>query len=248
MKEDFEEIKRELDSIGILRISRDFYMEPIRKGSNFFIKSPATKDRTASLCLYVNTNRYCDFAAGNRSGDIINFISYIKGVDNWQALNMLRDYYSLSGNREQRQDRKERIAKQQEAERRKAERQQAFRRALFDHISSLKRWEQIYTMALEKRLYEPFSELWTYCHDELSQIRYKLDILTAADQSHYCRMKISDNIPSDRPRWLLDVLAILSEDGVFTAIDAEMKEIKAQRDFELQRKPGDADRRCGINW
>ncbi len=47
---------------------------------------------------------------------------------------------------------------------------------------------------------------------------------------------------------LLDVLAILAEDGAFQATQRELAEIQAQRDFELlERQPG-KDRICSIPW
>ena len=57
-----------------------------------------------------------------------------------------------------------------------------------------------------------------------------------------------EDLPSDRYKWLLDVLAVLAECGAFTATREEIKEITAQRDFELTRKLGAAVRRCGVEW
>lgn len=69
MKSDFALAKEELSQIGIKRVAADFYQEPRRKGSCYFVKSPATHDKTASLAIYPNSNRFCDFANGNLSGD-----------------------------------------------------------------------------------------------------------------------------------------------------------------------------------
>ena len=84
MKSDFITIKQQLP--GIVRVVSDFYQTPRKKGSVFFVKSPATHDKTASLALYPSSNRFCDFANGNHSGDIIGFISYVKGVNNWDNI------------------------------------------------------------------------------------------------------------------------------------------------------------------
>lgn len=102
---------------------------------------------------------------------------------------------------------------------------------------------------LEKSKIEPFSDLWAYILNELQRTSYKLDILTGADQHTYRRMKpnVESGLPSDRPEWLLDTLDILKETGYFIVTAAELSEIKAQRDFELKRKPG-ADRRCCVTW
>ena len=83
-----------------------------------------------------------DFANGNYSGDIIGFISYIKGANNWQALKELQNYYGLTDSREAGgQEAQRRIQIPQQEERRKEERRQAFYRALWAQIDDLKRWE-----------------------------------------------------------------------------------------------------------
>lgn len=89
MKQDFIAIKQQLPSI--CQIANDFYLVPKRRGVNYFVKSPVSNDKTWSLCrLYPANNRYCDFAGGNHSGDSVSFISYIKGVNNWKALQILK--------------------------------------------------------------------------------------------------------------------------------------------------------------
>lgn len=248
MKLDFITIKQQLP--GIVQVVSDFYAEPKRKGSVYFVKSPATHDKTASLALYPGSNRFTDFANGNLSGDCIAFVAYIKNINQWQALKELQAYYGLTDSRESdRQEAQRQIQLQQEQERRKEERRQAFYRALWTQIDDLKRWAVIYSTAIEKALFEPFSDEWCYCVDELQKTEYKLDILCAADCREYMRLKpCHEKLPSDRPQWLLDVLAVLSECGAFTATTDELKEIKAQAAFEVQRKPGAAVRRCKIEW
>ena len=250
MKSDFTLAKEELSRIGILRVSKDFYTEPKRKGSVYFVKSPATHDKTASLALYPNSNRFTDFANGNLSGDCIAFVAYIKNINQWQALKELQAFYGLTDSREaDRQEAQRRIQLQQEQERRKEERRQAFYRVLWEQIDDLKRWAVIYSTVIEKAVFEPFSDTWAYCVNELQKMEYKLDILTGADCKAYPRMKAyHENLPSDRYQWLLDVLAVLAEGGAFEATTEELKEITAQRDFELTRKPGAAVRRCGVEW
>lgn len=248
MKSDFITIKQQLP--GIVRVVSDFYQTPRKKGSVFFVKSPATHDKTASLAIYPNSNRFCDFANGNHSGDIIGFISYVRGCNNWEALQTLKDFYGLADAREQEKEEiRRRLELQQEQERRKEERKQSFYRALWEQIDHLKRWAVLYSTAIERQLYEPFSDEWCYCVTELQTTEYKLDILTGADCKAYPRMKAyCENLPSDRYKWLLDCLAVLQEYGVFQATEEEIKEITAQRDFELTRKPGAAVRRCGVEW
>lgn len=250
MKQDFIFAKEELQRIGIIRVSMDFYTEPKRKGSTFFVKSPKTNDRTASLALYPNSNRFTDFANGNYSGDIVGFVAYVQGCNNWEALQTLKDFYGLMDSREaDKQEAQRRIQLQQEQERKKTERKQAFYRALWAQIDDLKRWEHIYRTSIEKAVFEPFSDTWAYCVNELQKTEYKLDILCAADCKTYPRMKAyHENLPSDRYQWLLDVLGVLQECNAFTATEEELKEIKTQAAFEVQRKSGAAVRRRKVEW
>lgn len=247
MKEDFQTIKEQLP--GILKIASDFYGQPKKRGSHYFVKSPSSNDRTWSLCLYPSSNTYCDFAGGNRSGDSISLISYLRGTDNWTALQTLKDFYGLSDAKEQdKQELRRKIQRQQEHERKKRQRQQAFKSALLGCTDDLQRWANIYRLALENRLYEPLSDMWCYIMDELQRTEYKLDILCGSDQSEYRFMKASsDCIPSDYPQWLLDALSILAECGAFRATEGEIREIAAQRNYELTRKPG-TERRCKVEW
>lgn len=246
-KEDFRTKNQELsEKIGIIRIVTDFYMEP---DSRLFVKSPKTADKTRSLKLYPNTGRFYDFATST-SGDVVGFVAYLQGCNQWQALQILSAYYGLSSDRQQdREEARKRIQRQQAEERKRAARKQAFHAALFGEIDRLKDKIGKYKATLQKSKTEPFSDLWAYVMNEIQGAEYKLDILTAADMDEYRRMKSNpaQGLPSDRPQWILDCLAILAEVGVFEATEEEIKEITAQRDFELRRAPG-RDRRCCVEW
>lgn len=246
MREDFRRIKEQLP--GICKIASDFYLVPKKRGSHYFIKSPVSHDKTWSLALYPASDTFCDFANGNRSGDSVSLVSYLKGVNNWQALQTLKDFYGLEDAREQdKQELQRRIQLQQERERKKRQWQQAFKTVLFRQIDSLRLWEDFYTFALENCLYEPLNDMWCYIMDELQRTEYRLDILCGTNQSGYRSMKYSDCVPSDYPQWLLDSLAILLEAGVFQATREEIGQIITQRDYELTKKPGGVSR-CEIEW
>lgn len=249
MKEDFEMAREELSGIGILRVASDFYMEPRRKGSTYFVKSPKSADKHWSLALFPQNNRYCDFSNAGVSGDCIGFLAYIKNCDQWKALGELRDFYGLTNARkESLAEIRRRILLQQQEERQREERKRAFRAALSGQIGELRQWAGICGFALEKGLYAPFSELWTYCVRERERAERKLDILCAVDCREYPRLKAySENLPSDRFQWLLDVLSLLAECGAFQATADELKELKEQAAFELRREPG-AERRCKVEW
>lgn len=251
MKQDFTLAKEELNEIGILRVAADFYSEPRRRGSAFFVRSPKTADKHASMALYPGSNRYTDFANGGESGDIISFVAYVKGCNQWEALGELRDFYGLTNAGERdREETRRRILLQQQEERQKEECKKAFRAALAGQIGELKQWADICKIAIERAVYEPCSPMWCYCINELQKTEYKLDILAGVDCKTYPRLKpYHENLPSDRYEWLLDSLAILAECGTFTATKDELKEIQAQADYEARRVPGAAERRrCKIEW
>ncbi len=150
MKKDFQIIKEQLPPI--LQVASDFYQRPKRRGSCYFVKSPVSHDKTWSLALYPVSNSYCDFSQGNRSGDSISLISYVKGVDNWQALKILKDFYGLQDSRElDRQETRRRILAQQEQERKNRQRQQAFKVALLSCIDDLRRWEEFVGLPWKRR-------------------------------------------------------------------------------------------------
>lgn len=211
-----------------------------------FILSPFGKEKTASCKIYPHS--FYDFSNGI-GGDCIKFVSMVLGVNNWQACQYLVQAFSLpialSGNT----DCQEEIARRQRERQRQEERRQEFKAALLNEISNLKCWADIYKSAIEKRLYGPFSDMWGYCINELQKAEYKLDVLCATDQGAYRRMKpdTTAGLSPDRPQWLLDTLAILAEDGTFQATQSELREIQAQKNFELSRLPG-KDRICNITW
>ena len=88
MKSDFMQLKAELTAagIGILDVCRDCYMEPIKRGCRWWVKSPYNEDKHPSLALWPDSNTFTDFSNGNYGGDMIGFISYVKGINAWQAI------------------------------------------------------------------------------------------------------------------------------------------------------------------
>lgn len=245
-KSEFRMKNQELsEKIGILRIASDFWMEP---DSRLFVKSPKTADKTRSLKLYPNTGRFYDFATST-GGDVIGFVAYLQGCNQWQALKELSSYYGLEDARPDKEELRRRIQLQQVEERKRAARKQEFHMALFGEISQIKEQIEKCRLTLSESKIEPFSDLWIYTLEQIQRLEYALDILTAADMATYRRMKPNSDLglSSDRPAWLLACLAILAEVGTFKATEEEIKEITAQRNFELRRVPG-RDRRCCVEW
>ncbi len=246
-RENFTVAKRYLEQIGILQISKDFYMIPRKAGVNYVVKSPTSEDKHWSCILYPQTNSFVDFSNAGYGGDIIRFVSYVRGLDNWRSLQLLRDFYELPiGEKGTREDIRRKIQLQKQEEERKEARRQEFFSALLSCIYDLKKQENKLKSVLDSL--ELSGDDWITIRSWLSEVTWKLDTLCVAS-CRYRRLKSNAflGLPSDRPKWLLDALDILREEGVFEATDEELKEIQVQKEFETQREPG-RDRRCRVEW
>lgn len=90
---DYQQLKDQLNRIGIHRIASDFYMTPHRDNK---VKSPSARDTNWSLHLYTDTNSFFDFASPEKKGgDILDFVSYVKGISIGEAAKLLADHYSI---------------------------------------------------------------------------------------------------------------------------------------------------------
>ena len=241
MSEAFREVR---ECLTMEQVAAHFGYEPNRAG---FIHSPFNQEKTPSCRLYKNS--FFDFSS-NTGGDLIAFSAAILGVNNWKAVQYLIQAFSLPISLSGPANHREEIERRQREQQRQRERQREFKAALLEEIDGLKRWEQTYRRAIDLEVYPPVSEMRRYVISELQKVTYKLDILCGSNMAVYRRMKpdVKNGISSDRPQWLLDVLAVLEEDEAFLATQSELEEIKAQRDFELlERQPG-KDRVCNIEW
>lgn len=228
MSEIFREVR---ESLTMQQVAIHFGYVPNQAG---FIRSPFKEERTASCKIYEHS--FYDFAT-NQGGDLIMFAAAVLRLDNWKSAQYLAETFhlpiSLSGFR----DNMGQIQRRQEQQQHKQERQREFRAAWLREVEKLKAWERIYTEVLEKQVFAPFSDLWAFSMEKRQEVSYKLDILCAADEEMYRRMKPDKkrNLPSDRPQWLLDTLEILAEDEEFFATEQELNQIERQRKIELQK-------------
>lgn len=219
----FNEIKERLT---VRQVAEHFGFTPNKAG---FILSPFGNEKTPSCKIYPETNSFFDFSAGV-GGDVIRLASAILRCSNWEAAKYLCEAFSLSTFLSGSTECGGEMSRGKQEKRRQEERKREFREALAREVERLKRWAAIYRTALGNELFEPFSEEWAFCINELQKADYKLDILCASDCGTYRRMKSSAaGLPSDRPQWLLDALAILEESGAFQATQGELSEILAQK-------------------
>ncbi len=168
--------------------------------------------------LWTGNNRFTDFSNGGYSGDVIGFIVYVKNCSQWTALKELQAFYGLASKEERsKEEVRRRIERQKQEEKRRAEQRQAFQESLLACIDHLKHWSSIYRAILEKRLYEPFSEEWQHCIEELQRAEYQLDVL--------CGVSYRRRDSKEYSKWLLDSLAILKEKCMFEITEKEVEEI-----------------------
>ena len=242
MSKVFRQIK---ESLTIRQIVEHFGYNPNRTG---FIHSPVNQERTPSCKLYYRTNTFYDFSS-NTGGDGIKFAAAVLGVDNWQACQYLVEVFSLSFSVSGSIDNRAEIEQREAEQKRQQQREQEFKAAWRKEVELLKWWEGICKKTLEEKRFPPFSESQASLVAELQKVSYKLDVLCAVNQKDYQRLKpeAQRGFSSDRPQWLLDILLILKEDGLFAATQEELEEIQAQREFERNRKPG-VDRKFRITW
>lgn len=231
-KIDFLETINELNEngIGILQVSRDLYISPVKRGTVWFAKSPVSTDRTWSLALKPETNSFTDFANCNTGGDIIRFVAYVRDVNNWQALEMLRDFYGLSSSQgRSREDIRRRIYLEQQEKQRQEIRRKEFREALIDAIERLRGMEFNYKRLFQKAAACGDDVAISWLIGELGSVAEKLNTLCAVS-TRYRRLKenAGDNLPSDYPAWLLDSLRVLAKEGVFEPTEEELRKIRLQ--------------------
>lgn len=238
MEKDFEQIREKVEILDVAHC----LMKQGKKPILFYYPD----ERTASIKIYSNTQSFYDFGRGT-GGDCIRLYSHIKKCDSWTAVQELRKLYNIKKEPD-KEGIKEKIHQRKAELKRQQQREQEFKAAWRKEVEFLKQWEEVCKQALEEKRFSPFSESETSLVSELQKVSYKLDILCAADQETYRRLKpkIEKGLSSNRPEWLFDILSILKEDGLFTATKEELEEIQAQRDFELHRQPNKDRKFCII--
>jgi hypothetical protein len=140
-----------------------------------FILSPFSHEKTASCKLYENS--FYDFST-NQGGDLIKFTALVLNSNNWQACQYLVKEFglpiALSGQTTISRREIKRKAKEQQQ---RQEREQLFRDLRIEAIDSLKYWEDVYKIAIEKEIFSRDSEMHTSILAELQTTSYKLDVL-----------------------------------------------------------------------
>lgn len=168
MSEVFKKIK---ESLTMTQVARHLGFEPNRTG---FIKSPFQDERTASCKLYRDS--FYDFST-NTGGDLIRFTASVLGLNNWQAACYLVEAFALPYSVSDAKDNREQINNREQERKRQQEKEERFKAAWLQEVDRLKRWEYIFTLVIEKQVFPPLSDLWSYAVKELQKVSYRLDVL-----------------------------------------------------------------------
>lgn len=168
MSEVFKEVKRNLT---MRQTAQYLGFEPNRAG---FIKSPFQDEKTASCKLYECS--FYDFST-NVGGDLIKFTALVLGTNNWEACEYLIQAFSLPIALSDGTDHREEIEQRQREQKRHQEKEWRFKGAWLQEVDRLKKWERIFTLAIEKQVFPPMSDLWAYSMKELQKTSYRLDVL-----------------------------------------------------------------------
>lgn len=164
MKEDFEYVRSQ---VRIEDVATYLLGQPIRRMYRY------PKERTPSIKLYLSSQTFYDFGR-TVGGDCIRLWAHIRHVDNWTALQSIKDLYGLEnvqGNKNTRehileQERAQKAAREAEIERKAAWRNEVdFWKAIFETCEDIIKRSEV------------FSDGWIYCVNQRQLASYRLDIL-----------------------------------------------------------------------
>lgn len=164
MKEDFEYVRSQ---VRIEDVATYLLGQPIRR----MYRYPG--ERTASIKLYLSSQTFFDFGR-TVGGDCIRLWAHIRHVDNWTALQSIKDLYGLE-NVQGNGNITECVRKQEKA-------REAARKAEIEHKAAWRSevdfWKQVFTTcdAIIGSL-TAFSDEWAYCMNQKQLASYHLDCL-----------------------------------------------------------------------
>lgn len=164
MKKDFEDVRSQ---VRIESVAVHLLGQPIRRMYRY------PEERTASIRLYPDSQTFYDFGRAV-GGDCIRLWAHIRHVDNWTALQSIKDLYGLE-NVQDSGNITERIRKQEKAQ--KAAREAEIeRKAVWRNEVDF--WKQVFTTcdATIGNL-TAFSDEWTYRMNQKQLASYRLDCL-----------------------------------------------------------------------
>lgn len=165
MREHFESIKQQVNITDVA------HMLGLTKQGKMY-KHP--NERTASICIYPKTQSFCDFGR-NQFGDCIRLWSYIRGVDNWQALQEIADAFNI-----RLPDKRVNVPELQQAERQRQmqlQRQQLKQEQWRRDVDLLKAQIEMYEALAISPHVQPLSDIWCTCMNRLTTLSGQLDLM-----------------------------------------------------------------------
>ena len=169
MKENFEIIKAQ---VCIKSVAQYLLGQPIAG----MYRYPG--ERTPSIKVYPETNSFYDFGRAT-GGDVVRLWSYIKGCDNWTALQELSAVFGISTalNETDKENIVARIKAQETAQKERKRAEKRKRKQWIAQVDKLHEELELYDSLLSSPNISPMSWIWTWCMNGKQMAEYRLDCL-----------------------------------------------------------------------
>ena len=164
MRQDFELIRQEIDISTVA----DYLLE---KDGRLY-KYPS--ERTASIRIYPGTQSFYDYGRGH-GGDCIALWSHARRVDNWTALQQIRETFGLD--MPDRKNSRDLIRQQEQARQQQKAAEKAAKCAWVRQVDQLKAQCRLYQAILDSPHCEPLSWQWCVAKNALTAASGRLDLL-----------------------------------------------------------------------
>lgn len=78
------------------RILFDWLPEGRLNGVEFVARNPRREDRSiGSFSINTKTGRWCDFASGDKGGDLVSLLAYLRGIGQGDAARLLASDFGV---------------------------------------------------------------------------------------------------------------------------------------------------------
>jgi hypothetical protein len=169
MKENFEKVK---EQVRIENIAQHLLGQPIRGMYRY------PNEKTPSIKIYPGTQSFYDFGRAI-GGDVVRLWSYIKGCDNWTALQELSAVFGISTalNETDKENIAARIKAQETARKEREQAEKRKQRQWIAQVNKLHEELELYDNLLSSPHILPMSWIWTWCVNGKQMTEHQLDCL-----------------------------------------------------------------------
>ncbi len=94
---DFQRINQAALAAGLSTMLQHWVPDGRVVGEEFVGKNPVRVDRRAgSFKINIHTGRWCDFATGDRGGDVVSYVAYVTATGQIEAARRLAEALGIS--------------------------------------------------------------------------------------------------------------------------------------------------------